>query len=152
MGRPDISFRYSNQISINILGIISNTVAKHYGISVAHMFKKTNLRKIVEPRQMCHHLAYNLTKCSLSTIGTNMGNKDHVTVLYSNRTMKNLLVTDKRINSTFTKLKRDCFDLIKEYKNEKPNNNRLDERKEILKKTTHFNIHHKIMLNNLITI
>jgi chromosomal replication initiator protein len=37
-----------------------------------------------------------LTKASLATIGTQIGGKDHATVLHACKTVNNLIETDKR--------------------------------------------------------
>lgn len=46
-------------------------------------------------RQLCHHIAKNCKKWSLAYIGKRFGNKDHATVLHSNRTIIEQLQTDK---------------------------------------------------------
>jgi chromosomal replication initiator protein len=38
----------------------------------------------------------NLTKASLATIGSQIGGKDHATVLHACKTVNNLIETDKR--------------------------------------------------------
>jgi chromosomal replication initiator protein len=42
------------------------------------------------------YFSKNLTKSSLATIGSQIGDKDHATVLHACKTVNNLLETDKR--------------------------------------------------------
>ncbi|MCK9206366.1 MAG: DnaA/Hda family protein, partial [Salinivirgaceae bacterium] len=57
---------------------------------------KTRKREIVQARQIAMFFAKNLTKSSLATIGSQIGGKDHATVLHACKTVNNLMDTDKR--------------------------------------------------------
>jgi chromosomal replication initiator protein len=50
----------------------------------------------VQARQIAMYFAKNLTKSSLATIGSQIGGKDHATVLHACKTVNNLIDTDKR--------------------------------------------------------
>jgi chromosomal replication initiator protein len=70
---------------------------------------KTRKREIVQARQIAMFFAKSLTKNSLATIGSQIGGKDHATVLHACKTVNNLIETDKRfkvyINDIEKKLK-----------------------------------------------
>jgi chromosomal replication initiator protein len=56
---------------------------------------KTRKREIVQARQLTMYFSKNLTKYSLASIGAQVGNKDHATVLHACKTVNNLKDTDK---------------------------------------------------------
>jgi len=60
---------------------------------------KTRKREIVQARQIAMYFSKSLTKASLSTIGSVIGNKDHATVLHACKTVNNLMETDKRFKA-----------------------------------------------------
>jgi chromosomal replication initiator protein len=47
-----------------------------------------------------------LTKCSLATIGTQIGGKDHATVLHACKTVNNLIDTDKTFRHQIEEIER----------------------------------------------
>ncbi len=53
-------------------------------------------REIVQARQIAMYLSRSMTKASLSSIGAQIGGKDHATVLYACKMVGNLITTDKR--------------------------------------------------------
>ena len=53
-------------------------------------------RQIVQARQIAMYECRNLVpSCSLSTIGAELGGKDHATVLHACTTVQNLMSTDR---------------------------------------------------------
>ena len=56
----------------------------------------TRKREIVQARQIAMFFSKSLTKSSLATIGSQIGDKDHATVLHACKTVNNLIETDKR--------------------------------------------------------
>ena len=52
-------------------------------------------REIVQARQIAMYLSRNLTKTSLSSIGAQLGGKDHATVLHACNTVGDLMDTDR---------------------------------------------------------
>jgi len=56
---------------------------------------KTRKREIVQARQLAMYFSKNMTKSSLASIGSQIGNKDHATVLHACKTVNNLIDTDK---------------------------------------------------------
>ena len=57
---------------------------------------KTRKREIVQARQIAMYFSKSFTKSSLATIGSQIGGKDHATVLHACKTVNNLIDTDKR--------------------------------------------------------
>jgi len=74
---------------------ISEVVSRYFGISKADISKKTRNREILQPRQITHYFAKQKTNDSLTSIGRQIGEKDHATVLHSIKTVNNLYSTDK---------------------------------------------------------
>ena len=57
---------------------------------------KTRKRHIVQARQLAMYFAKRYTKASLASIGSQIGKRDHATVLHACRTVENLADTDKQ--------------------------------------------------------
>ncbi|HBG70665.1 MAG: chromosomal replication initiation protein DnaA [Bacteroidetes bacterium GWF2_43_63] len=74
---------------------IQKMVCDYFNISVEQMHSSSRKREIVQARQLAMYFAKTLTKSSLASIGTDIGGKDHATVLHAVRTVKNLIDTDK---------------------------------------------------------
>ncbi|HOG24781.1 MAG TPA: chromosomal replication initiator protein DnaA [Bacteroidales bacterium] len=74
---------------------IQKTVCTYFGITQDVLLSKTRKREICQARQIAMYLSRNLTKNSLSTIGSLIGGKDHATVLHSCNTVCNLMDTDR---------------------------------------------------------
>ncbi len=74
---------------------ISKVVCDYFDMSVETIQENTRKREIVQARQIAMFFSKNLTKHSLASIGAQIGNKDHATVLHACKTVKNLRDTDK---------------------------------------------------------
>lgn len=74
---------------------ISKVVCDYFNMPVDSIQTKTRKREIVQARQITMYFSKNLTKYSLATIGAQIGNKDHATVLHACKTVNNLKDTDK---------------------------------------------------------
>ena len=57
---------------------------------------KTRKRHIVQARQLAMFFAKKYTKASLANIGSQIGDRDHATVLHACKTVDNLVATDKQ--------------------------------------------------------
>ena len=57
---------------------------------------KTRKRHIVQARQLAMFFAKKYTKASLASIGSQIGKRDHATVLHACKTVDNLSSTDKQ--------------------------------------------------------
>ncbi len=75
----------------NIIRIVSN----HYKIDPISLQKNTRKHEIVMARQVAMYLCKEMTQTSLSTIGLKLGNRNHSTVLYSCKAVKDMMETDK---------------------------------------------------------
>ncbi len=75
---------------------IQKIVCNYFNIPVEQIQSKTRKREIVQARQVAMYFSKNLTKASLATIGSQIGGKDHATVLHACKTVNNLIETDKR--------------------------------------------------------
>ncbi|CAL2083661.1 MULTISPECIES: chromosomal replication initiator protein DnaA [Tenacibaculum] len=75
---------------------IQRVVAKYFDMDVAMLQSKTRKRHIVQARQLAMFFAKRLTKLSLASIGSQIGKRDHATVLHACKTVDNLTETDKK--------------------------------------------------------
>jgi len=75
---------------------IQKVVCDYFSMPVEILKSKTRKREIVQARQIAMFFAKGLTKSSLATIGSQIGGKDHATVLHACKTVNNLIDTDKR--------------------------------------------------------
>ena len=57
---------------------------------------KTRKRHVVQARQLAMFFAKRYTKASLANIGSQIGDRDHATVLHACKTVDNLVSTDKQ--------------------------------------------------------
>lgn len=81
-----------NEITV---GRIQETVCNYFNIGSELFLSKTRKREIVQARQIAMYLSRNLTKTSLSSIGAQIGGKDHATVLHACNTVSDLMDTDR---------------------------------------------------------
>ncbi|MBS9774307.1 MAG: chromosomal replication initiator protein DnaA [Tenacibaculum sp.] len=75
---------------------IQKVVSKYFDIDVATLQSKTRKRHIVQARQLAMFFAKRLTKNSLASIGSQIGSRDHATVLHACKVVDNLSETDKQ--------------------------------------------------------
>ena len=65
------------------LDTVKDTVAAHFGLSVAELVSASRLGRVAWPRQLAMHLARELTGAPLTAIGSAFGGRNHATVLHS---------------------------------------------------------------------
>ena len=71
-------------------------VCDYFKISKEELLSKTRKRQIVQARQIAMYMSrLHISNCSLSTIGAEIGGKDHATVLHACTTVTDLMSTDK---------------------------------------------------------
>jgi len=97
---PELASEMINKLvksSIRELSVdyISKVVCDYFNLPVNQLQTKTRKREIVQARQLAMYFSKNLTKSSLASIGSQIGNKDHATVLHACKTVNNLIDTDK---------------------------------------------------------
>ncbi len=88
------------------LDFIKNLVADHFDLSVDKLGGKTRKRQFVIARQLSMYLSKNLTDKSLKAIGEMFGGRDHSTVIYSIRTVQDLMETDLVFKDTVSELEK----------------------------------------------
>ncbi|NLN32446.1 MAG: chromosomal replication initiator protein DnaA [Flavobacteriaceae bacterium] len=74
---------------------IQRLVCDYFKIPFEQIQSKTRKRDVVQARQLAMFFAKKYTKASLSSIGSQIGKRDHATVLHACKTVKNLSETDK---------------------------------------------------------
>ena len=75
---------------------IQKIVSDYFDMDVATLQSKTRKRHIVQARQLAMFFAKKYTKASLASIGSQIGKRDHATVLHACKTVDNLAETDKQ--------------------------------------------------------
>ena len=85
---------------------IQQLVADHFKVPVEKLAGETRKRQIVIARQLSMYLAKNLTDKSLKAIGERFGGRDHSTVIYSCKTVQDLLDTDMIFKETVAELEK----------------------------------------------
>ena len=81
-----------NEVSIDK---VQRVVCDYFNITRDELLSKTRKRQIVQARQIAMYMSRSLINCSLSTIGSEIGGKDHATVLHACTTVSDLMSTDK---------------------------------------------------------
>ncbi len=84
----------NNQRELSVTEI-QKAVCAYFCITPENLVSKTRKREIVQARQIAMYLSRSMTKASLSSIGAQIGGKDHATVLHSYNTVCDLIDTDK---------------------------------------------------------
>jgi chromosomal replication initiator protein len=74
---------------------IQKMVCDYYRLDTKDIQTKSRRREVVQARQIAMYLSRKYTKNSLSTIGEQIGNRDHATVLYACKAVTDLLKYDK---------------------------------------------------------
>jgi len=75
---------------------IQKVVSDYFQMDVEVLQSKTRKRHIVQARQLAMFFAKKFTKASLASIGSQIGKRDHATVLHACKTVNNLSSTDKQ--------------------------------------------------------
>ncbi|MCD4793921.1 MAG: chromosomal replication initiator protein DnaA [Bacteroidales bacterium] len=78
---------------------IQKVVCDFYNMNIEAIQSKNRKREIVQTRQIAMYFAKKFTKYSLSTIGAEIGGKNHATVLYADKVIKDQLSYDKNLQS-----------------------------------------------------
>lgn len=86
---------------------IKNVVANHYKLDIELLNSSSRKREIVMARQISMYLAREYTKHSYESIGSYFGGKDHSTVMYSIKNVKNLLDVDRQFSEVVNNLEKE---------------------------------------------
>ncbi len=93
----------SNVVDANY---IIDVTCSYFNILKSDLCGKKKNKEIVEPRQICMYLIYEILGLPLNTIGGYFGGKDHTTILYAKDKISNLIDTNNIV-------KREVSDLYK---------------------------------------
>jgi chromosomal replication initiator protein len=75
---------------------IQKVVSDYFQLDIDTLQSKTRKRHVVQARQLAMFFAKKFTKASLANIGSQIGDRDHATVLHACKTVDNLVATDKQ--------------------------------------------------------
>jgi chromosomal replication initiator protein len=93
----------SREISVDY---IQKVVCSYFNVTIEAVQTDTRKREIVQARQVSMYFAKSLTKSSLATIGSQIGGKDHATVLHACKTVNNLIDTDKNFRTQIDEIEK----------------------------------------------
>jgi len=85
---------------------IKQLVSDHLKVPVDKIQGKTRKREVVMARQLSMYLAKHHTNSSLKAIGDNFGGRDHSTVIYSCKTVEDLIDTDPLVKDALHELEK----------------------------------------------
>ncbi|QZE13167.1 chromosomal replication initiator protein DnaA [Halosquirtibacter laminarini] len=84
--------------------VITKTVCDYFKMKPEQLQAKTRKREIVQARQIAMYFAKSMTDSSLSSIGAQIGKKDHATVLHACKAITNLRETDKKFQKYLSEI------------------------------------------------
>ena len=85
---------------------IISVVAEHYHVTVADLCGNKRSSKIVMPRQIAMYLCRDIIDTSLKTIGKNLGDRDHTTVMHGIEKIENELKVNDNLRNSIETLKK----------------------------------------------
>ncbi len=88
---------------------IQQVVCDHFKIPEELLQTKTRKREVVQARQLAMYFSKNYTKYSLSYIGSQIGKKDHATVLYACKAVTDLMETDRNFKIQVEEIQRKLY-------------------------------------------
>ena len=116
LAHKEVTVELAESITENIVGEEQNdvtidgvqkVVCEYFNITRDELLSKTRKRNIVQARQIAMYMSRNLiSNCSLSTIGAEIGGKDHATVLHACTTVSDLMSTDKAFKQYVTDIEK----------------------------------------------
>ena len=116
LAHKEITVELAESVTENIVGEEQNevtidgvqrVVCDYFNITRDDLLSKTRKRNIVQARQIAMYMSRNLiSNCSLSTIGAEIGGKDHATVLHACTTVSDLMSTDKTFRQYVTDIEK----------------------------------------------
>ena len=89
---------------------IRDAVCDYFKITVDTLLSSSRKREVVQARQIAMYFSKQLTKDSLTMIGSTIGNRNHATVLHACKTVKDLMETDKYFRCSMEELERKLND------------------------------------------
>ncbi|MBE1525210.1 chromosomal replication initiator protein [Nesterenkonia lutea] len=83
---------------------IINATAEYFTFTVEELTSKSRNRKLVNARQIAMYLLRELTEMSLPKIGQALGGRDHTTVMYAERKIRELMAERRAVFNQVTEL------------------------------------------------
>nr|WP_238385179.1 chromosomal replication initiator protein DnaA [Nesterenkonia muleiensis] len=83
---------------------IINATADYYDFTVEDLMSKSRSRNLVTARQIAMYLLRELTEMSLPKIGQELGGRDHTTVIYAERKIRELMAERRAVFNQVTEL------------------------------------------------
>jgi chromosomal replication initiator protein len=120
--RGEINFEIAEKVINRVVGNVKktrnisieniiHTVANHYALSENQILSRKRTKDISFARQVAMYLAKELTTLTLESIGLNFGGKDHATVLYSHKTIRDLIKRNKSIFEEISEIRENIKNL-----------------------------------------
>ena len=115
LAHKEITVELAESITEKIVGeqqtditidMVQKVVCDYFNITRDTLLSKTRKRQIVQARQIAMYMSRSLINCSLSTIGAEIGGKDHATVLHACTTVSDLMSTDKAFKQYVTDIEK----------------------------------------------
>ena len=115
LAHKEVTVELAEKITEKIVGETQNditidkvqkVVCEYFNITRDTLLSKTRKRQIVQARQIAMYMSRTLINCSLSTIGAEIGGKDHATVLHACTTVNDLMTTDKTFKQYVTDIEK----------------------------------------------
>lgn len=91
------------------VGRIQEVVCSHFHLEPEVLQAKTRKREVVQARQLAMYFCKNHTSASLSFIGSQIGKKDHATVLYACKAVADLMETDRKFRMQVEEIQRKLY-------------------------------------------
>lgn len=83
---------------------ILSATAEYFDVTIEDLRSKSRSRTLVNARQIAMYLLRELTDMSLPRIGQELGDRDHTTVMYADRKIRNLMAERRPIFNQVTEL------------------------------------------------
>lgn len=116
LGHREITVELAEQMIGNIVSEdqsdlsvekVQKSVCDYFSISRSDLVSRTRKRNIVQARQIAMYISKkHVANVSLSTIGAEIGGKDHATVLHACRTVSDLMDTDRTFRQYVTDIEK----------------------------------------------
>ena len=90
---------------------IKKVVAEKWNVSVSDIDSEKRQKDIVIPRQVAMYIAKNLTSKSLPEIGKIFGGRDHATVIYAVKKIRELMTANPRLENLIKETEQACSNL-----------------------------------------
>ena len=84
---------------------IMDAVCKYYNINKLDLIGKKKNKEIVEPRQICMYIIFEVLGLPLVSIGQLFGGRDHTTVIYAHKQISDKMKTDTSLQKEMDTIK-----------------------------------------------